>query len=247
MQAYIFLVLTGIGIGSLEYARYCSRVVAAGGGEVETEIYIETEQETETKRETDSAAGEQAQEMPARIALTFDDGPHPVYTKQLLDGLRERGVTATFFLIGENIEGNEDLIKQMYEDGHLIGNHTWSHVKLTDMEAKAACEEITKTSALVKEITGKDTEYIRPPFGSWEPDLECGFAMFPVLWSVDTRDWTTKNVEQVVNRAVSGAEDNAIILFHDCYASSVEAALRTVDILQAEGYEFVTADELIFD
>ena len=180
-----------------------------------------------------------------RVALTFDDGPHPVYTKQLLDGLAERNVQATFFVIGENIAGNEAIIEQMYADGHLFGNHTYSHVKLTGMSDEAACEEIMKTCRLVREITGENTQYVRPPFGEWNDRLECEVTMIPVLWNVDPLDWTTANVQQVVNKVVTDAEDDDIILLHDCYASSVEAALEIVDLLQAEGYEFVTADRLI--
>ena len=87
-------------------------------------------------------------------ALTFDDGPHPKYTEQLLDGLKERGVAATFFVTGENAENYPDIIRREQEEGHLIGNHTWSHVDVTKMSDKQACEEITKTSELVRSIVG---------------------------------------------------------------------------------------------
>lgn len=184
---------------------------------------------------------------PKKIALTFDDGPHPVYTKKLLKGLKERGVKATFFLIGENIEGNEDLVRQMAEDGHLIGNHTWSHVDITKMSDSQACQEITKTSELVKSIVGYDTEYIRPPFGAWNKNLECGFEMFPVLWTIDPLDWKTENTGQIVKQVVAEAKENAVILLHDRYESSVEAAFQIIDILKKQGYEFVTADKLVLE
>lgn len=179
------------------------------------------------------------------VALTFDDGPHPVYTKKLLDGLLERGVKATFFVIGENIPGNEDLIARMEEEGHLIGNHTYNHVKICDMEKEDACYQVEQTSALVREITGHDTEYVRPPFGAWNPELECSFVMIPVLWDVDPLDWTTSNTSLVVQRVVEDADDQDIILLHDFYESSVDAALQIVDILKKEGFEFVTVDKLI--
>lgn len=193
------------------------------------------------------AAWADIQEVKPKIALTFDDGPHPIYTPKLLDGLKERNVKATFFVVGKNIVGNEEIIKRMDQEGHLIGNHTYDHVKITALKPEAACEQIVKTSSLVKEITGKDTEYIRPPFGEWDKSLECGINLFPVLWSIDPLDWTTKNTDQVVNKVVEEAEEDAIILLHDYYDSSVEAALRIVDILQAEGYEFVTVDKLILE
>lgn len=182
-----------------------------------------------------------------RIALTFDDGPHPVYTPKLLDGLKERNVKATFFVVGKNIEGREDIIKRMDEEGHLIGNHTYDHVKITGLPEEEACAQITKTSELVKEITGKNTEFVRPPFGAWDKKLECGFEMFPVLWSIDPLDWTTKNVDAVVQKVLSRAEENSIILLHDYYDSSVEAALKIVDALLERGFEFVTVDELVLE
>ncbi len=187
------------------------------------------------------------EDVKPRIALTFDDGPHPVYTPKLLDGLKERNVKATFFVVGKNIEGREDIIKRMDEEGHLIGNHTYDHVKITWLPEEEACAQITKTSELVKEITGKNTEFVRPPFGAWDKKLECGFEMFPVLWSIDPLDWTTKNVDAVVQKVLSRAEENSIILLHDYYDSSVEAALKIVDALLERGFEFVTVDELVLE
>lgn len=181
------------------------------------------------------------------VALTFDDGPHPVYTAELLDGLKERGVRATFFVVGKNILGNEELIRRMDQEGHLIGNHTYDHVKISAMADEEACAQVEKTCALVKEITGKNTEFVRPPFGSWSKSLECSFVMIPVLWDVDPLDWTTKNADLVVERVLRDTEPGDIILLHDYYDSSVKAALRIVDALQAQGYEFVTADQLILE
>ncbi|MCI8513937.1 MAG: polysaccharide deacetylase family protein [Lachnospiraceae bacterium] len=182
-----------------------------------------------------------------KIALTFDDGPHPYYTEMLLDGLAERGVKATFFLIGVNIEGREDLIRRMHEDGHLIGSHTYSHVQLTTLDLSAACEEICRTNEVIAKITGETPVYIRPPYGSWSEEMECAVDMTVVLWSVDPRDWQSQNKDTVVRHIVKNTEEGDIILLHDVYKSSVEAALEVVDRLKAEGYVFVTADEMILD
>lgn len=182
-----------------------------------------------------------------KIALTFDDGPHPVYTKKLLEGLRQRDVKATFFLVGKNIPGNETLLTEMKEDGHLIGNHTYDHVKICDLSGEEACEQVEKTSALVKQITGEDTEFVRPPFGAWNNKMECSFRMIPVLWDVDPLDWMTKNTAQVVQKVMSAVKEEDIILLHDCYDSSVDAALQIADELLAQGYKFVTVDELILE
>lgn len=183
----------------------------------------------------------------AKVALTFDDGPHPVYTPQLLDGLNERGVHATFFVVGKNILGNEALLKRMETEGHLIGNHTYSHVKLSELDTARACAEVEKTNALICEVTGKEPEFIRPPFGEWKKAMECSFEMIPVLWDVDPLDWTTKNTALVVERVLKDTKPGDIILLHDYYQSSVDAALEIVDALTERGYKFVTVDELILE
>lgn len=183
----------------------------------------------------------------AKVALTFDDGPHPVYTLQLLDGLNERGVHATFFVVGKNILGNEALLKRMETEGHLIGNHTYSHVKLSELDIARACAEVEKTNALICEVTGKEPEFIRPPFGEWKKAMECSFEMIPVLWDVDPLDWTTKNTALVVERVLKDTKPGDIILLHDYYQSSVDAALEIVDALTERGYKFVTVDELILE
>ena len=166
---------------------------------------------------------EQYQEKP-KIALTFDDGPHPSSTPVLLDGLAGRNVKVTFFVIGENVVKYPKVVSREAEEGHIIGNHTYSHVDL-----------------------GKKTEYMRPPYGAWKKEMEENTGMIAVLWNVDPLDWNTDNETEIVNKVVTETEENDIILLHDCYLSSVKAALRIIDIMQAKGYEFVTVDELLLD
>ncbi len=182
-----------------------------------------------------------------KIALTFDDGPSAAWTPALLDGLKERGVKATFFLIGENADKNPEIVKRMAEEGHLIGNHTYHHVELTKVSENEARLELADTSAVIVRITGKEPEYMRPPFGAWQRKLEQEIQMLPVLWTIDPLDWTTENQDEIVNKVVTEAEENDIILLHDCYKSSIEAGLRIVDILQEEGFVFVTVDELLLN
>lgn len=193
-----------------------------------------------------TASSQTEKERPV-LAITFDDGPNSAYTPQLLDGLKRRNVKASFFLMGKNILGNEDIVRRMHEEGHLIGNHTFDHVRLNQLSDSEACNQITKTSNLIYEITGQYPTYIRPPFGEWKEGLDCSVTMFPVFWDVDPLDWNTQNTEQVVQKVVSSVEDGDIILLHDSYASSVEAALQIIDILTKQGYEFVTADRLILE
>lgn len=188
---------------------------------------------------------EQMKDPAPKIALTFDDGPS-IYTEQLLDGLKERNVKATFFLIGKYAEVRPEIVKREAQEGHLIGNHTYSHVQISRLPIDQAREEIVKTNTILEELTGERIEYVRPPFGVWEEELE-DLQMHSTLWSVDPLDWTTKNTDEIVNRVVTKVKENDIILMHDCYKSSVQAALRIVDILQGQGYEFVTVNELILE
>lgn len=181
------------------------------------------------------------------VAITFDDGPRAGCTSRLLDGLKERGIRATFFLIGENIVGNEEVVRRMYKEGHIIGNHTYTHVELAKLSHEAAMNEINKTNALIEEITGEKVAYIRPPCGSWSERMVFEVDMTPVFWSVDPKDWCTADAAKVVSRVVNDVNDGDIILFHDIYDSSVTAALEVIDRLRAQGYVFVTVDEILIE
>lgn len=181
------------------------------------------------------------------VALTFDDGPDPIYTPKLLQGLKERGIHATFFLIGKSIDGNEEIVKQMHEDGHLIGNHSQNHTQLTVENAEKACQEIEETNQKIYDITGVSPGYIRPPYGSWSEELECMVPMTVVLWNIDPLDWKILNTKKVVSHILNKVDDNSIILLHDVYATSVTAALEVIDTLTKQGYTFVTVDELLID
>ena len=135
----------------------------------------------------------------------------------------------------------------MEEDGHLIGNHTYDHVQLDAVNIECAKEEIAKTNEIIKEVTGQYPLYLRPPFGSWNRKLEEEIALTPVLWTLDTTDWNTKDVERIVNYVMDEVESGDIILMHDIYDTSVAAALEIVDRLQKKGYVFVTVDELMIE
>lgn len=176
-----------------------------------------------------------------------DDGPNEDCTEKLLDGLKERNVRATFFLMGQNIEGNEEIVKRMKAEGHLIGNHSYSHVQLTKAGSDAVCQAVDRTSRMIEEITGERPQYMRPPYGDWNEELECRVGMTTVLWSVDSLDWKLRNTNRVVKRVLKDVEDGDIILMHDIFPTSVEAALEIVDTLTKRGYTFVTVDELLID
>ena len=182
-----------------------------------------------------------------KVAITFDDGPNPDYTPDLLKGLKERGVTATFFLLGAEVEKYPKLVEQIYEDGHLIGTHSYQHVNLCNLTDEKAVEQVVKTNQLIEDITGECPQFIRPPFGCWKEDLDYETTMINVLWDVDPLDWNTNNTAVIVKRVLTSVEDGDIILLHDASQSSVDAALLIIDQLQNEGYVFVTVEEMILD
>lgn len=184
---------------------------------------------------------------PKMVALTFDDGPHKIYTAELLDGLKERHVPVTFFLMGKNIEGNEDLVKRMKQEGHLIGNHSYSHVELTKRKENMACDDIDYTGQMIEDIVGSKPQYLRPPYGAWNEDLECRMDLTTVFWTVDSLDWKFKDKSRIVKQVIKRTDESSIILMHDIFPTSVEAALEIIDQLQEEGYTFVTVDELLID
>ena len=182
-----------------------------------------------------------------KVAITFDDGPNPDYTEMLLAGLKKRGVKATFFLLGKEVEKYPDIVADIYAEGHLIGTHSYEHVNLKNLSDTAAIEQVDKTNAAIHEITGEYPEYIRPPFGCWKCNLDYETKMIEVLWDVDPLDWKTSNSDVIAKRVVDKVGENDIILLHDASESSVVSAFKIIDQLQSDGYVFVTVEEILFD
>ena len=184
-----------------------------------------------------------------RVALTFDDGPHPRKTDEILDVLCEYGVKATFFVIGKNAENYPDAVIREAAEGHEIGNHTYSHKRLT--ECADVGFEISKTSDIIFSLTGRRPTLMRPPEGAYRKEnvavvQNCGCDM--VLWTVDTRDWAKASVNDIVANVKKNVRDGSIILFHDYTsegAHTTEALKLIVPYLIGEGYEIVTVSKLM--
>lgn len=177
------------------------------------------------------------------IALTFDDSPNGALTERLLDGLKERGAHATFFIIGEQIEGQEPLLRRMAEEGHQIGNHTYTHRRLDNSGAVGA-QELARTEAALQNALGGSDYWIRPPWGFASAETLRETDVPLIYWTLDTEDWRVLNADRVAQCIISNAQSGDIVLLHDSYATSVDAALRAIDSLSAEGYAFVTVEEL---
>ena len=182
-----------------------------------------------------------------KIALTFDDGPDCEYTPMLLDGLAQRNVKATFFVIGKQAEAQPEIMERIVKEGHLIGNHTYNHVDIRHMTASAAKEEILKANEVITKYTGEQPCFLRPPFGNGSSRLEKDIEMIQVLWTIDTMDWACKNEAKICSTVYREVRENSIILMHDEYPSTVRAALSIIDRLTKEGYEFVTVHKIVMD
>lgn len=188
-----------------------------------------------------------AEPLKMRLALTFDDGPKASTTSVLLDGLAQRGVKATFFLIGQQLPGNEDLVRRMASDGHQIGLHSLTHVKLQGLSPADLREELDRERTALENLLGPCEFWLRPPYGLWDEGLR-RFVQTPiVLWSVDPEDWNHPDPQRVAAHILSHVQDGDIILLHDIYPESVEAALTVVDTLLEQGCVFLTVDELLLD
>ena len=179
------------------------------------------------------------------IALTFDDGPSSKYTAQLLDGLKERGVPVTFFVLGEMADYNPKLVKRAYEEGHEIACHTWNHPNLTGCSASEIRKEIEDTFEELDWACGDEADYlVRPPYGSTNQKVRDAIDAPLIYWSVDSEDWSLLNTTKVRKKIVKEAYDGAIILCHDIHKTTIPAALGAIDDLMEKGYEFVTVSEL---
>ena len=182
---------------------------------------------------------------PPLVALTFDDGPRSSTTGPLLDGLALREVPATFFLVGSRIPGNEDLVRRMAAEGHQIGIHTYDHVRLQGLSRQDFDLQVGRTRALITELVGQGNYWLRPPYGLIDKQA-LGWSGGPlILWSVDPEDWKDSDVHRITAAVVEHVSDGDIILMHDLFPSSEEAALDVVDALLAKGYCFVTVEQLM--
>lgn len=178
------------------------------------------------------------------VALTFDDGPRRETTTLLLDGLAQRGVHASFFIVGTRVEGREDILLRMAAEGHQIGIHTQNHKVLTDLTTAEMAVEVDGLANTLTNLLGQQEFMLRPPYGMTNSALLKWTKCPIILWSVDPEDWSDHDVERQVAAVVSSVKDGDIVLLHDIYYASVETALRVVDALLAEGYCFVTVEEL---
>lgn len=183
------------------------------------------------------------------IAMTFDDGPNLKLTPKLLDLLAAHHIKATFFVIGENVAEHPEVVARAAHEGHEIGNHSWSHPNLAKMSDEGVRRELRRTEDAIKGAIGTRPTLLRPPYGSlsarqkrWIHD-EFGYQI--ILWDVDPLDWKRPGPAVVRSRILKETRPGSIVLSHDIHPGTIEAMPSTFDQLEAKGFKFVTASELI--
>lgn len=180
------------------------------------------------------------------VALTFDDGPKAGSTNQILDLLEANGVRATFFIQGKQAAQYPGLVQRAYSLGCEIGNHTYNHKDLTALDDQEAMDQIESVNSLVKELTGAGCALVRPPHGrGWRDSRVLALVPYPlIMWSIDTKDWSTHDAVKTIAAVLDNVKDGDIILMHDVYTETAEAAASVIPELVARGYQLVTVSEM---
>lgn len=178
------------------------------------------------------------------IAFSFDDGPS-LHTEDVMKIFEDNNANATFFMLGKNVEQYPDVVKNMYEKGFEIANHSWDHTALNTDDTQLIKDQIYNTQDALFKICGDDPKLLRPPYGQINNNLIHTSSLYLTLWNIDTRDWDTRNTESIVSSSRSEFRDGSVILFHDLYPTTVEAVRILVPELIAQGYQLVTTSELL--
>lgn len=165
------------------------------------------------------------------MVLTFDDGPDPRYTPAVLGTLREYGVRAMFFVCGGVATNNRDLLREMADDGHVVGNHSWSHPLIPKLPPSKIRDELGRTSEVIEKSLGAAPLWYRAPFGAWNKhsfEIGAELGMEPLAWTLDTLDWKEPGTGTIVRRVLDGAGPGVIVLSHDAGGNRSQsvAALR---------------------
>ncbi len=183
------------------------------------------------------------------LSITFDDGPHPTNTPILLDILKARRIRATFYVVGRNAKAYPELIKRMVGEGHEIGNHSWSHPRLSSLSQAGVLQQLDRTSEAIYEAVKKVPVTMRPPYGALRQSqarmIHEKRALVTTLWNVDPRDWQRPGATVVANRIVSASRNGSIILAHDIHRPTIRAMPNALDGLSNKGFHFATVSMLL--
>ncbi|WP_277585599.1 polysaccharide deacetylase family protein [Psychrobacillus antarcticus] len=206
---------------------------------------VDVKVEENSKDETSTQVDQQIDDTKMkRVALTFDDGPDPKVTPSILTTLAKYDAKATFFMLGSRVEFYPEIASDVLKAGHELGNHTWTHAKLTNMTTDAILEEVSKTNNIIEQSTGQEPTVFRPPYGAFNDDLVNILNLPVVLWDVDTLDWKHRDASQLLVSVKSSVHDGSTILMHDIHLSTAQGLEDVLVYLISEGYTFVTVSEL---
>ncbi|WP_341301451.1 polysaccharide deacetylase family protein [Lysinibacillus sp. FSL H8-0500] len=180
-----------------------------------------------------------------RIALTFDDGPHPKVTEQILNILDKYHAKATFFMLGSRVQYYPDIANDVLARGHEVGNHTWNHPVLTKLTHEQVMKEFNSTAAEIEKAINQGATVFRPPYGATNDAINAEIPIPVVLWTIDTLDWKHRNAQQLLPHVKNNLHNNAIVLMHDIHQSTADGLDAVLAYLQEQGYEFVTVSEIL--
>ncbi|MGT2799608.1 polysaccharide deacetylase family protein [Streptococcus marmotae] len=190
-------------------------------------------------------AEEEAKKHQKRIALTFDDGPSAITTPQVLDILKKYKAKATFFVLGQNIAGNEEILKRIVAEGHEVASHTWDHADLRTLSGQQIKQEMDQTREAIHNVIGQDPKMMRPPYGSVNQSVMSVMQLPVIYWSVDSKDWQSRNATAILSEVKACTYPGSIILMHDIHQPTVDSLTSVLDFLLGEGYQPVTVSELL--
>ncbi|NLY79602.1 MAG: polysaccharide deacetylase family protein [Lysinibacillus sp.] len=180
-----------------------------------------------------------------KVALTFDDGPHPKVTMQILNTLEKYDAKATFFMLGKQVEKHTDIAKEVVSRGHEIGNHTYNHPELTKQSTSQVQWQVDHTDQIIFDVIGEYPTVFRPPYGAKNQHVDSLIDVPVIMWTIDTYDWKHRDPNKLLPAVKANLHDGAIILMHDIHQSTADGLESVLIYLQQEGYEFVTVSELL--
>lgn len=179
------------------------------------------------------------------VAITLDDGPHATNTQKILDILDAHNAKATFFMLGQNVVNNEEVVKDVYKRGNEIGIHTWDHKQLTKLSQDEIVSQVERTSDAIYKIIGKRPKLVRPPYGAINDTVKNSINYPLILWNIDSLDWKSRDEKQIVPLVMNSVQDGDIILLHDIHSTTVPAVEKIVSQLEEQGYQMVTVSQLL--
>lgn len=178
------------------------------------------------------------------LALTFDDGPNPQTTPQILDILEQEHVRATFFVVGSRVPGQEALLRRMYQNGNEIGNHSWSHPNLTKLSPEQIAQQVNKTQQAVVAAGVPAPHLFRPPYGAINAKVQSSIPLSIALWNVDPVDWESNDPAHLTQAMIDQAKPGGVLDLHDIYPGTVEALRPAIQVLRTK-YQLVTFSEMM--